>query len=106
MVTELSGPGLQIQTNLDLKIQSRVLVIFESEPGRVMQDVAEVRGLRETKSGWLVAVEMIGLNENAVNDLIRITHLIARTAGTILSDPQIEEQSPIKRQVEMSGITR
>jgi hypothetical protein len=106
VVTELSGPGLQIQTNLDLKILARVLVIFEPEPGRLIQDVAQVLGLQENQSGWLVAVEMIGLSENAVNDLVRITHLIARTAGTVLSDPQVEEQSPISGQVEMSGIIR
>jgi hypothetical protein len=108
IVTELSGPGLLIQTNLDLKILSRVLVLFEPEPGRVIQDVAEVRGLREAEAGWLAAaaVEMIGLNENAVNDLVRITHLIARTAGTVSDDPQIEEQAPISGQVEMSGIAR
>jgi hypothetical protein len=106
IVTELSGPGLQIQTNLDFKILSRVLVVFESEPGRVVRDVAEVRGMRETKSGRQVGVEMIGLNENTVNDLIRITHSIARTGGSVILEPQIEEQSGSSRQVELAGIDR
>jgi hypothetical protein len=106
VVRELSGPGLQIQTNQDLKILSRVLVLFEAEPGRVVQDVAEVRGVRETQSGRQVAVEMIGLNENTVNDLIRITHLIAKTNGTLLSEPQLEGQSGLSGQYEMPGILR
>jgi hypothetical protein len=106
LILELSGPGMQIQTNLDLKVLGRILVIFEPEMGHVVQDVAQVRGVRETKFGRIAAVEMIGLDENTVNDLIRITHAIAMTNGELPSDPQIEEQSPESCQVEIPGITR
>jgi hypothetical protein len=106
VVTEISGPGLQIQTDLELKMFDRILVVFEPEPGKVVQDVAEVRGFRRTNSASLVAVEMIGLNESVVNDLIRITNRIAGTAGKLLSCPENEEQPGYSSEEHMAGITR
>jgi hypothetical protein len=106
IVTEISGPGLQIQTDLELKMFDRILVVFEPEPGKVVQDVAEVRGFRSTNSANLVAVEMIGLNESVVNDLIRITNHIAGTAGILLSCPENEEQPGHSNEEHMAGITR
>jgi hypothetical protein len=105
-VTEISGPGLQIQTDLDLKTHDRVLVVFEPEEGRVVQDVADVRGLRETASGRFVAVEMIGLNESAVNEMIRITNQIAGTSGTLFSCPESDEKPALSRQEEMSVVSQ
>jgi len=92
-VTEISGPGLRIQTNLDFKIQDRILIIFEAEPGRLIRDIAEVRGFRDTSTGRSVGVEMIGLNEIAVNNLIRITNAIAGTDVLLSPEGGTEEGS-------------
>jgi hypothetical protein len=77
MVTEISGPGLRIRTGLDVKFRDRIIVIFELEPGRWIQDIAEVRGFRESPMGRSLVVELIGLSEQGVNDLIRVTNIIA-----------------------------
>lgn len=77
MVTEISGPGLRIRTDLDVKLRDRVIVIFELEPGRWIQDIAEVRGFRESPMGRSLVVELIGLSEQGINDLIRVTNIIA-----------------------------
>jgi hypothetical protein len=77
MVTEISGPGLRIQTDLDLKTQDRILVVFEVESGRFVQDVAEVQGVRDSAEGRSVGVEMIGLSERSLNDLLRIVNSLA-----------------------------
>lgn len=76
-VTEISGPGLRIQTRLDVKLRDRIVVIFELEPGRWLQDIAEVRGFRESMLGRSVVVELIGLSEQGISDLIRVTGIIA-----------------------------
>ncbi len=78
-ITEISGPGLRIRANLDVKMKDRVLVVFELETGRWIQDIAEVRGFRDTPLGRSMGVEMIGLNEKAINELIRITNGLAGT---------------------------
>lgn len=85
-ITEISGPGLRIRANLDVKMKDRVLVVFELETGRWIQDIAEVRGFRDTPLGRSMGVEMIGLNEKAINELIRITNGLA---GTLM--PQSNE---------------
>jgi hypothetical protein len=76
-VTEISGPGLRVRTNLDVKLRDRVIVIFELESGRWIQDIAEVRGFRESPMGRSLVVELIGLGEQGINDLIRVTNIIA-----------------------------
>jgi hypothetical protein len=76
-VTEISGPGLRIRTSLDVRSRDRVVVIFELEPGRWIQDIAEVRGFRESLMGRSLVVELIGLSEKGINDLIRVTNIIA-----------------------------
>jgi hypothetical protein len=105
-VMELSGPGLKIQTNMDLKALGRVLIIFEVQPGQVIQDVAEVRAVYPAPNGQLVGVEMIGLNENTVNELIQMTHKIARTSGSLPFEPQIEDASENSGYVELAGADR
>jgi hypothetical protein len=76
-VTEIAGPGLRVQTELDVKLRDRVVVVFELEAGRWIQDIAEVRGLRSDQEMPSVVVELVGLSEQAVNDLIRVTNALA-----------------------------
>ncbi|MEN6306231.1 MAG: hypothetical protein ABFD91_00620 [Anaerohalosphaeraceae bacterium] len=81
-ITEISGPGLRIRAPLNVKMRDRILVVFELETGRWLQDIAEVRGFRDTPLGRSIGVEMIGLNEKAINELIRVTNGLA---GTVMS---------------------
>lgn len=77
IITEISGPGLRIHTGLAVEHGQRLLVVFELEPGRVIQDMAEVRGLRDTAQDQSIGVELIGLDDTTVNELIRTTNAIA-----------------------------
>ncbi len=85
MVTEISGPGLRIKTDMELQVNDRLIIIFELEAGKVIQDIAEVRGFRNTPLGHSVGVELIGLSDSAVDELVRTTNKIVaerRTDGT------------------------
>jgi hypothetical protein len=76
-ITEISGPGLRIHTGLTADHGQRMLVVFELEPDKIIQDIAEVRGLRETAQDQSIGVELIGLDDATVNELIRTTNAIA-----------------------------
>jgi hypothetical protein len=79
-VNEISGPGLRIHTELELTINERVLVAFELEPGRIVQDIGEVRDFRQMPLGRAVIVELIGLSDRAVDELVRVTNQLAGQA--------------------------
>lgn len=90
-ITEISGPGLRIHTGLTAEHGQRLLVVFELEPGKTIQDVAEVRGLRETALDQSIGVELIGLDDATVNELIRTTNAIA-----IRRDSQMRKVNSIR----------
>ena len=90
-ITEISGPGLRIHTGLTAEHGQRLLVVFELEPGKMIQDVAEVRGLRETAQDQSIGVELIGLDDATVNELIRTTNAIA-----IRRDSQMRKVNSIR----------
>ena len=77
-ITELSGPGLAMMTDLDVSSGDRVLVIFELEEGKLVEDIGEVRGIRSVAgSGHTIGVELLGLNDAGVNELVRATNSAA-----------------------------
>jgi hypothetical protein len=87
-VTEMGGPGLRIETLLDVRAGQRVLVVFdlEVEPlvsddpstrdrrSRLIEDIGEVRHVKHLEKGVSVAVELSGLKDADVNELIRATN--------------------------------
>jgi hypothetical protein len=87
-LVELGGPGLRIKTSLDVKTGDRVLVVFdlEIEPPvsedsayltrqtRLIEDIGEVRHVRRMEDGVSLAVELYGLKDDDVNELIRATN--------------------------------
>ncbi len=87
-VTELGGPGLRIETTLDVKTGDRVLVVFdlEVEPlvsediphperrSRLIEDIGEVRHVKGMDGCVSIAVELSGLKDTDVNELIRATN--------------------------------
>ncbi len=76
-ITEISGVGLRIKTDIEVSFGDRVLIVFELEEGKQMSDIGEVRGSRDTALGHSIAVELTGVTEAGVNELIRVTNSAA-----------------------------
>ncbi len=81
-INEISGPSLRVHSDLELTVKDRVLVVFELEPKRIVQDIALVRDVRQTPLGRTAIIELVGLNDQAVAELVRVTNqLIGRSAS-------------------------
>jgi len=89
-VTELSGPGLRIESEIEVNRGGRVLVVFELEAGKLIQDIGEVRGYRDSDEEHSIGVELIGLNEAGLDELVRATNNIA--IGCAIEESQNEEE--------------
>lgn len=76
-VTEIAGPGLRLKTELNAQIHQRLLIRFELEPGRLVQDVAVVRDIRDGAAGRCIIAELTGVDTKDVDELVRITNSIA-----------------------------
>ncbi len=98
VVTELAGPGLRIEAPLDVKVGERVLVVFrldeesgqdlisghvagESATAKIVEDIGEVRHTKVIRNGLSIAVELTGLSDTDVNELIRATNAASVRAG-------------------------
>jgi len=97
VITELAGPGLRIQTPQKIKVDERVLVVFEldkekdeisssQEKGemftsKIVEDIGEVRHVQATQNGWSIAVELVGLSDSNINELIRATNAASLKAS-------------------------
>ncbi len=87
-VTELAGPGLRIETSLELHMGERVLVVFDLEfealasgklsymgsRSRLIEEIGEVRHVKQLEKGVCVAVELSCLRDADVSELIRVTN--------------------------------
>ncbi len=101
-VTELAGPGLRIEAPLEVKVGERVVVILKvsdeerresgvgrndgsllpvqtqksrnTTPSRVVEDVGEVRHIEAVQGGFSIAVELTGLSDSNVDELVRATN--------------------------------
>jgi|GEM_PF-284698 len=90
VVTELAGPGLCVEAPLKAKVGDRVLVIFRLDEqenpdesvskahkivsSKIVQDIGLVRHTKATENGLSIAVELVGLTDSDVNELIRATN--------------------------------
>ncbi len=97
VVTELAGPGLRIEAPLKVKVGERVLVLFRldeakdedsdlqrdegSERPKVIEDTGEVRHVKAIENGFSIAVELTGLHDPDINELIRATNAASVKAG-------------------------
>jgi len=97
-VTELGGPGLRIEAPLEVKAGDRVLVIVNlseeksqdlnphqksnsppsvlvqdsrATPSKIIEDIGEVRHIGAIGDGFSIAVELTGLSDSNVSELIR-----------------------------------
>ena len=91
VVTELAGPGLRIEAPLEVKVDDRVLVVLkldeeedqdsapasqedETETSKIVEDIGEVRHTKAIQNGFSIAVELTGLSDTDVSELIRATN--------------------------------
>ncbi len=97
-VTELGGPGLRIEAPLEVKAGDRVLVIVNlseeknqdlipqqknnsspsvleqgsrTTPSKIIEDIGDVKHVGAIEDGFSIAVELTGLSDSDVNELIR-----------------------------------
>ena len=89
VITELAGPGLRIETALQVKAGQRVLVVFDLHRERgsistnpdsrqlaqkMMEDIGIVRHVRPIQDAFSIAVELIGLSDSNIDELTRATN--------------------------------
>jgi len=101
VVTELAGPGIRIKTLLELEVGERVLVILKlnqiKEAGpdsemaeeiktlEVVEDVGEIKHITAVEDGFSIAVELVGLTDSNVNELVRATN-----SASVENDKQVQ----------------
>jgi hypothetical protein len=73
-VTEISGPGLLINSDIEVSQGDRVLIMFELKRGCIVQDIGEIRGVRDTGVSRSIGVELVGLDDSSINELISYTN--------------------------------
>ncbi len=101
-VTELGGPGLRIEAPLEVKAGDRILVIVNlsetidarysipdtRRESRIVEDIGEVRHTRAIEDGFSIAVELTGLSDSNVSELIRAANAASiRTPGNRQDSP-------------------
>ena len=97
LVTELAGPGLRIETSLDVKVGDRVLVVFnlgqQKEvdsnrrsarlvPYSIAEDIGTVRHISNIENGLSIAIELTGLNDSNINKLICAANTTSRETAS------------------------
>jgi len=121
VITELAGPGLRMEAPLKVKVGERVLVVFrlDEENGhdsiaseevvategddkgmtsRIIEDVGEVRHTKVIQNGLSIAVELTGLSDSGINELIRATNRASLRASS-----QGHDESGSMKAVELAG---
>jgi hypothetical protein len=89
-VTEIAGPGLRIEAPLDVKVGDRVIVILkvseeeQHQPNshktgnftleKIVEDIGQVRHTKRIRDGFSIAVELTGLSDPNINELVRVTN--------------------------------
>jgi hypothetical protein len=96
VVTELAGPGLRIESSLDVKAGERILVVFHLEQEqdtistddgekvatlRIGEAIGDVRHTSPIENGFSIAVELTGLNDSNIDKLICATNAALLQAG-------------------------
>jgi len=110
VVTELAGPGLRIEAPLKTEVGDRVLVVLRldeeekqasaPEPGedtpstlKIVEDIGEVRHTKIIPNGFSIAVELTGLSDSDVNELIRATNAASLRARVESQDVGVLENA-------------
>jgi hypothetical protein len=111
VLTEIGGPGLRFESDMPVKKGDKMLVIlglernggricehlgteFAYSKKRLIRDIAVVRNIGEQAERRTIAVELVGLNDNEIDGLVKATNaeLIRNVKGEkISSDYQTEK---------------
>lgn len=100
VVTELAGPGLRIEAPLKTEVGDRILVTFQLDEdmdrnspaggrsrnttgSKIIEDIGVVRHTMAIDNGFSIAVELTGLNDFDLNELIRATNAAALKARAV-----------------------
>lgn len=102
-ILEFSGTTLRVRGVMDVERRDRVLVVFEVEPGRMVQDIAEVQRIGETETGPFYILELTGLDDRSENELIRITNQLAIEQGLDVDVEQVLEGEELEMAMEANG---
>ncbi len=92
VVTELAGPGLKIEAPLPVQVGQRILIVFrldgpaegESQAqadARLIEDIAVVRRIEAIGDSYSIALELVGLQDGDIDELVRATNRAARASG-------------------------
>jgi hypothetical protein len=82
ILCEIAGPGLLIESPIQLKIGERVLVVVQAADDTTVQDIGEVRHIRPAEKGYAIAIELTGVKEANVDELVRLTNAAAAVSRT------------------------
>lgn len=120
VVTELAGPGLRVEAPLEVKIGQRVLIILKlseehrpdpsaagnensvqpkseqrlkNTPLKIVEDIGEIRHVKALQNGFSTGIELTGLSDSDVNELIRATNVASMKAN---ADAQATASSGIE----------
>lgn len=121
IVTELGGPGLRIETKLEVKAGNRVLVIVnlsdeksqnlnpplkdsslrpvitknrKNKKSKIIEDIGVVKHVKAIQNGSSIAVELTGLTDSNLNELIRATNkAYGKTNSKDTSNPSGSEET-------------
>jgi len=94
VVTEMAGPGLRIESELEVEAGERVLVVLnlrgqsdavvgglETSGSRVAEGVGQVKYVKASERGYSIAIEMMGLDDSEVDELVRATNAVSLEAS-------------------------
>jgi hypothetical protein len=94
VVTELAGPGLRIEAPLPVQVGQRLLIVFrldgpskgesQAQAGagaRLIEDIAVVRRIEAIPDSYSIALELVGLQDSDIDELVRATTTAARASG-------------------------
>ena len=123
-VIELAGPGLRLETPLEVKVGDRVVVILKlgdnksyrvtkrqenaafystfsdnkkNRSSRIVEDIGIVRHTDAAKNGFSVAVELTGLNETNLSEMVRATNAASQRARFEIQSAPAEAKSEGKK---------
>jgi len=125
-VTELGGPGLRIEAPLEVKAGDRVFVIInlsetidarysipdtrresrnENQESKIVEDIGEVRRTKAIQDGFSIAVELTGLSDSNVSELIRATNAASiRTNVNRQANPDsVETEEKVSKPMVVQG---
>jgi hypothetical protein len=109
VVTELAGPGLRIEAPLEVKAGDRLLIVFNLDDDgqknstsnktskatalKIVGDLAQVRRCTALEKGFSIAVELVGLSDSDIDQLMKATKAASSNVGAKDQDTSVHSDS-------------